>query len=83
MINNSSLERPESFSHEDTCPNRYSGLSTLYKQTCGRGERKVWNPYGSSVLLMDWNFPIFYITEETQIESLYKVSLKKLWIWTV
>lgn len=74
MINNSSAERPASFSQEDACPNRYSGLSFLHGQTCGVGENKEWNPYGTSVLLMDWQFPIFYVTEQSHIDNLYDVS---------
>lgn len=45
-------KRPSSYSPEDTCPNRYSG----YK-SCDTN----WNPYGSSILLQDWSFPIFYL----------------------
>lgn len=72
LIYNGTLDKPNSFSHEDTCPNRYSGLSSPFKQTCGIGEREPWNPLGSSVLLMDWKFPIFYFTEQSQIENLYQ-----------
>ncbi|KAK3912031.1 Nicastrin [Frankliniella fusca] len=71
VINNGSAERPESFSHEDSCPNRYSGLSLRQGQTCGVQEQKVWNPSGTSILLMDWNFPIFYVTEQSHINRLY------------
>lgn len=71
LINNSSAERPVHFSHEDTCPNRYSGLSMLYGQTCSIEEKSGWNPHGTSVLLMDWEFPIFYVTDQSHIDHLY------------
>lgn len=71
ILSNSSAERPPQFSHEDTCPNRYSGLSFLKGQTCGVGENKNWNPTGTSVLLMDWDFPIFYITGQSDITNLH------------
>lgn len=75
LINNSTSERPVHFTHEDTCPNRYSGLSKLYGQTCSTEEGQGWNPYGTSVLLMDWEFPIFYVTDQSHINHLYAVSM--------
>lgn len=43
--------RPASYSPDDTCPNRYSGATSC---------KESWNPYGSSLLLEDWPFPMFY-----------------------
>lgn len=74
LIYNSTFDRPEEFSHEDSCPNRYSGLSLIEGQTCGIDGNKEWNPVGTSVLMMDWQFPIFYVTEQTHIENIYDVS---------
>jgi nicastrin len=45
-------ERPSSYSPDDTCPNKYSGYNLC---------DKPWNPYGSSLLLEDWPFPMFYM----------------------
>lgn len=52
LAHNISEGRPHWYSPEDTCPNRYSG----YKQ-CDT----PWNPKGSSLILEDWPFPMFYI----------------------
>lgn len=52
LTRNTSLERPSSYSPEDSCPNRYSGF-----KSCD----EPWNPYGSSLLLEDWPFPMFYM----------------------
>ncbi|XP_026281951.1 nicastrin isoform X2 [Frankliniella occidentalis] len=76
VINNGFVERPESFTHEDSCPNRYSGLSLRLGQTCGIQEQSVWNPSGTSILLMDWKFPIFYVTDQSQIDHLYNCYRK-------
>lgn len=54
LARNISQEYPDFYSPEDTCPNRYSS----YKKC---NEKYVWNPYGSSILLEDWPFPMFYI----------------------
>lgn len=52
LTKNTSQPHPEYYSPEDTCPNRYSG----YKKCQDLG----WNPYGSSLLMEDWPFPMFY-----------------------
>jgi nicastrin len=70
LINNRSAERPGSFSHDDTCPNRYSGLS-LVEQTCN--DAKPWNPSGTGLMLIDWGFPIFHIADDDNISKLYEV----------
>ncbi|GLG94038.1 nicastrin-like [Gryllus bimaculatus] len=67
LINNGSI--PEHFTHEDTCPNRYSGLSS--NETCdAKNPLDVWNPHGTKLLMEDWGFPIFYIKKD--IEKIMK-----------
>ncbi|XP_058805891.1 nicastrin isoform X2 [Phymastichus coffea] len=51
LTRNTSLEHPYRYSPDDTCPNRYSGSKSCDHE---------WNPYGSSLLLEDWPFPMFY-----------------------
>lgn len=70
LINNHTAERPQYFSHDDICPNRYSGLS-LVEQTCNNS--KPWNPHGTGLMLVDWGFPIFHIGDEDNISKLYQV----------
>ncbi|XP_017888606.1 nicastrin [Ceratina calcarata] len=60
LAKNSSHPRPGSYSPEDSCPNRYSG----YKK-CDA----PWNPYGSSLLMEDWPFPMFFTENQTLIEA--------------
>lgn len=62
ITKNSSQAFPSSYSPEDTCPNKYSGI-----QTCD--DNKIWNPWGNGFLLKDWKFPIFYV--EVFINYLY------------
>ncbi|XP_076277528.1 nicastrin [Lasioglossum baleicum] len=62
LAKNISQPYPDSYSPEDTCPNRYSG----YKNCT---ETSPWNPHGSSLLMEDWPFPMFYIENETKIED--------------
>lgn len=53
LVKNISEPRPNAYSPEDTCPNRYSG----YKKC---NDESPWNPAGSSLLMEDWPFPMFY-----------------------
>lgn len=53
LVRNVSQPRPDFYSPEDTCPNRYSG----YKKC---NDASPWNPSGSSLLMEDWPFPMFY-----------------------
>ncbi|XP_046383107.1 nicastrin [Ischnura elegans] len=69
LINNQTI-LPRSFSHEDTCPNRYSGLSSLESQICN--DEKPWNPYGTGLMLVDWGFPIFFVRDTDSIEKIFK-----------
>ena len=52
LTKETNLKRPFSYSPDDTCPNRYSGF-----KSCD----EPWNTYGSSLLLEDWPFPMFYM----------------------
>ncbi|KAL1110593.1 hypothetical protein AAG570_008121 [Ranatra chinensis] len=54
--------QPESFSPDDTCPNRYSSGAS--------GCMNNWNPYGNGFLLKDWPFPIFYVHNVDTIKSI-------------
>lgn len=63
LTRNISLERPSSYSPEDTCPNRYSGYKKCNKM-------KPWNPFGSALLLEDWSFPMFYTENQTVLEAI-------------
>ncbi|XP_076754651.1 nicastrin [Xylocopa sonorina] len=63
LANNISQSRPDFYSPEDSCPNRYSG----YK---GCNNALPWNPSGSSLLMEDWPFPMFFTENQTLIEAL-------------
>ncbi|XP_076236424.1 nicastrin isoform X2 [Calliopsis andreniformis] len=62
LAKNISDERPDIYSPEDTCPNRYSG----YKRC---NNKSPWNPFGSSLLMEDWPFPMFYTENQTLLEA--------------
>ncbi|CAK9798202.1 Nct [Anthophora plagiata] len=62
LAKNISQAHPNFYSPEDTCPNRYSG----YK---GCNNTLPWNPNGSSLLMEDWPFPMFYTENQTLIEA--------------
>ncbi|KAL0130689.1 hypothetical protein PUN28_002368 [Cardiocondyla obscurior] len=63
LTKNTSHDRPTEYSPEDKCPNRYSG----YKKC---DESRPWNPFGSSLLLEDWPFPMFYTENQTILEAI-------------
>ncbi|XP_031827543.1 nicastrin isoform X1 [Nomia melanderi] len=63
LAKNNSQPYPNFYSPDDTCPDRYSG----YKHCT---DSSPWNPYGSSLLMDDWPFPMFYIENETRIEDI-------------
>lgn len=66
--------RPNHFSFEDTCPNRYSGLFLVNKETCDKGSSSGWNPLGNKLIFEDWGFPIFYVTKDIdKIEKCYSL----------
>ncbi|XP_033325186.1 nicastrin [Megalopta genalis] len=69
LAKNVSQPYPDSYSPEDTCPNRYSGFKNCT-------DSSPWNPYGSSLLLEDWPFPMFYIENETRIEEVKSCFFK-------
>nr|XP_050847580.1 nicastrin [Vespula vulgaris] len=62
LIRNVSEKYPDFYSPEDTCPNRYSS----YKKC---NETNPWNPYGSSILMEDWPFPMFYMENKTLVKA--------------
>lgn len=57
-----------SYSPEDTCPNRNSGLPNQCSET------NVWNKVGESLLFINWGFPIIYIDSIEAVEFLYEVK---------
>ena len=63
LVKNITEPRPNVYSPEDTCPNRYSG----YKKC---NDESPWNPAGSSLLMEDWPFPMFYTDNQTLIEAI-------------
>lgn len=64
---NGSSDRPEYFSPDDTCPNRYSG-----EGTCS----EAWNPEGTSLLLVDWGKPMFVVKDPVVISKMHECFLK-------
>ncbi|KAF4525430.1 hypothetical protein B566_EDAN004173 [Ephemera danica] len=70
MKNFNTSQNVAHFTHEDTCPNRYSGLSNFEKQECSM--LSPWNRDGTSLLMHDWDFPIFYINNQTSIDKIIK-----------
>ncbi|KAL7293353.1 hypothetical protein TKK_0013123 [Trichogramma kaykai] len=67
LYRNTSLDRPTSYSPDDSCPNRYSGYTTC---------NESWNPHGSSLLLQDWPFPMFYIEDNEVLENVKDCYLR-------
>ncbi|XP_043290145.1 nicastrin [Venturia canescens] len=63
LAKNSSLSIPMEYSPEDSCPNRYGGVK-------GCDDKEPWNPVGSSLLMEDWPFPMFYLQNETLLEEI-------------
>lgn len=59
------------FSPEDTCPNRYSGVSSCNKS-------QPWNSYGTDILLKNWNFPIFVVYDKSSIKEIIDVRIINL-----
>lgn len=57
-----------SYSPDDTCPNRFSGLD---HDKC---DSEKWNPAGESLLFVNWGFPIIYIDNPNELEFLHDVS---------
>ena len=72
LINNATGNKPPYFSHEDKCPNRYSGLTLAHEQTCSSTE--PWNKYGTGISMIDWGFPIFHVGDDDNISKLHQVS---------
>lgn len=58
LTKNISQTPPDFYSPEDTCPNRYSG-----HKKCNNDS--PWNPKGSSLLMEDWPFPMFFTEVHT------------------
>ncbi|XP_078049963.1 nicastrin [Augochlora pura] len=69
LAKNVSQPYPDSYSPDDTCPNRYSGFKNCT-------DSSPWNPSGSALLMEDWPFPMFYIENETRIEEVKSCFIK-------
>ncbi|XP_063229542.1 nicastrin [Bacillus rossius redtenbacheri] len=72
--NGTASDKPGNFSHEDVCPNRYSGLSSAGSQTCS--DEKPWNPFGTGLMLVDWGFPMFFTDDKDNISALHECYKK-------
>ncbi|XP_036324665.1 nicastrin-like isoform X1 [Rhagoletis pomonella] len=68
------VDKMTQFSHELTCPNRYSGLllnGSKETATCDtRNVENSWNPWGTGLLHEDFPFPIYYIADEEEVYKL-------------
>lgn len=67
---NGTKDRPPSFSPDDTCPNRYSGLEGSCEQS------DPWNPEGTALLLEDWGMPIFVVRDTEVVNKIYECFTK-------
>jgi len=71
IINNDNLLL-NGFSPEDRCPNHYSDQSSC--------PLEPWNPYGTNILLENWNFPIFVVYNQSTIKEIIDVNITILLI---
>ncbi|KAJ8674531.1 hypothetical protein QAD02_005793 [Eretmocerus hayati] len=71
LMRNLSSSNPPMYSPDDKCPNRYSGYSGP-KDSCS----DQWNPWGSSLLLEDWPFPMFYLEDQDDLQKIRDCYLK-------
>lgn len=59
----------DTFSHESRCPNQFGGL--ISKQTCDvNNTDTAWNPYGTGLMLEDFDFPIYYVSDPMKVKDL-------------
>ncbi|XP_034112979.1 nicastrin [Drosophila albomicans] len=71
LINKS--EKMQQFSHELSCPNKYSGIGRggNSSETCDESNTALtWNPWGTGLLHEDFPFPIYYIADFDEILKL-------------
>uniref|UniRef100_A0A915IVG7 Nicastrin n=1 Tax=Romanomermis culicivorax TaxID=13658 RepID=A0A915IVG7_ROMCU len=61
---------PRNFSEDSICPNSRTSLYNGDKDSsyayCKKGP--VWNPYGTDLRMIDWEIPVFYIQNATEID---------------
>lgn len=71
---NNYTEETTGFSHELTCPNKYSGIlkpGSLETATCSAlRPEDTWNPWGSGLLHEDFPFPIIIIPDNETVVKL-------------
>ncbi|XP_055385114.1 nicastrin [Condylostylus longicornis] len=66
LINN--VEQMTHFSGESKCPNQYSSIK---EQSCDENRPdSLWNPLGSGLLLEDFKFPIYYVSDNDTIDKI-------------
>lgn len=59
----------ESFSHESKCPNNFQKYTR--EQTCDINDPKTtWNPFGTGLLLENFNIPIYYLYDDDEATKL-------------
>lgn len=70
VIVTNNTESLNAFSTESKCPNQFIGKHDEY---CDASDPlKSWNQYGSNLMHQDFPFPILFISDEEQINLLYK-----------
>lgn len=57
----------QQFSQESQCPNEFGGLD---QQSCSANNETLWNPPGTDLLNEDFPFPIYFISDESEITKL-------------
>uniref|UniRef100_A0A1B6EBK1 Nicastrin n=1 Tax=Clastoptera arizonana TaxID=38151 RepID=A0A1B6EBK1_9HEMI len=62
---NGTSDLVDSYSPDDTCPNRNAGLLG----SCN--DAQPWNPDGSSLLFVDWKVPMFVVKDIEVIKKIY------------
>ena len=63
-------DRPERYSDDNACPNSISGLYQHPDDKACDPQENPWNPAGQNLLLEDWPFPIFFVTDEDKVNFL-------------
>ncbi|XP_057663612.1 nicastrin [Diorhabda carinulata] len=64
VILHSDNDTLNNFTHDNQCPNPQSSL----KGTCSKDS--IWNPWGTGMLYLDIPFPIFYVENSENIQSI-------------
>ncbi|XP_030375936.1 nicastrin isoform X2 [Scaptodrosophila lebanonensis] len=74
LLINRNSDKMTQFSHELNCPNQYSGLlkpNISESATCDASNPpNSWNPWGTGLLHQDFPFPIYYIADVNETQTL-------------